>query len=88
MDEKKSFQLLAFRKEPEAQPTTLLKAGDGLFATIRTAQRILADHVHPEGISQVDTINRLLALLDGPKCRKAAAVWNASVAESKNPKGT
>jgi hypothetical protein len=78
MDEKKVAKLLRFKKEPEAKPTSLVKAGGGLLEIIHSAQRILASHVHHEGISQAETINRLFDLLDGPKCRKAEAVWTVS----------
>jgi hypothetical protein len=79
MDEKKGkSKLLRFKKEPVAPPTRLLEAGKGLLLIIHSAQEILAGHVHPDGLSQFETIDRLLALLDGPKCRKAEAVWTVS----------
>ena len=48
-----------------------------------SAQGILADYVHPEGISKVDALDSLLELLDGPSWRKARDVWEASVEAAK-----
>jgi len=55
---------------------TLMEAGDGLLAIIESAQKILAAHLPPDGVSEVDTINDLLGLLDGPQWRRARDAWN------------
>lgn len=71
------------RKEPEAQPTNLIEAGNGLVTVIKSAQRILADFTHPDGITKDQALNDLLSLLEGPKWRRARDVWNASVDEAR-----
>jgi hypothetical protein len=70
-------------KEPQAQPTNLIDAGNGLVTIIKSAQRILADFTHPDGITKDQALNDLLSLLEGPKSRRARDVWNASVDEAR-----
>jgi hypothetical protein len=72
----------AVRTQPPAEPTNLVEAGNRLLFVISSAQRILADYVHPEGITKDQALNDLLDLLDGPPWRKARDVWNVSVTEA------
>jgi hypothetical protein len=80
-------KLVSFpQRTPEAQPTNLIDAGNSLLTILKSAQRTLADYVHPEGITKDQALKDLLSLLDGSSAQKARDVWSASVAEAWKPR--
>lgn len=72
----------AVKEKSKAEPTTqemrmrqLIGAGDMNLRIIIAAQNILTGHLPPDGTSKKQTINDLLALLDGPNQRAAQRAW-------------